>query len=66
MPHFCSVLPARALDTGVAGKKPAAPNFLIKIIPHADGTARICKLVRFHLEVMTVKSAWTGPAAFDL
>jgi acetoacetate decarboxylase len=43
-----------------------APNFLLKIIPHVDGTARICELVRFHLEDITVKGAWTGPAALDL
>jgi acetoacetate decarboxylase len=44
----------------------AAPNFLLKIIPHVDGTPRICELVRFHLEDITVKGAWTGPAALDL
>jgi acetoacetate decarboxylase len=56
----------RALDTDVEARKLAAPNFLIKIIPHVDGTARICELVRFHLEDITVKGAWTGPAALDL
>jgi len=44
----------------------AVPNFLLKIIPHVDGTPRICELVRFHLEDITVKGAWTGPAALDL
>ena len=56
----------RALDTAVKVRKLAAPNFLLKIIPHVDGTARICELVRFHLEDITVKGAWTGPAALDL
>jgi acetoacetate decarboxylase len=56
----------RALDTEREAKKLAAPNFLIKIIPHVDGTARICELVRFHCEDITVKGAWTGPAALDL
>jgi acetoacetate decarboxylase len=56
----------RALDTAVEARKLAAPNFLLKIIPHVDGTARICELVRFHLEDITVKGAWTGPAALDL
>ncbi|MCK1621072.1 acetoacetate decarboxylase [Bradyrhizobium sp. 159] len=56
----------RALDTAAEAKKLAAPNFLLKIIPHVDGTARICELVRFHLEDITVKGAWTGPAALDL
>jgi acetoacetate decarboxylase len=54
------------LDTTVEAKKLAAPNFLVKIIPHVDGTTRICELVRFHCEDITVKGAWTGPAALDL
>jgi acetoacetate decarboxylase len=44
----------------------AAPNFLLKIIPHVDGTPRICELVEYHLEDGTVKGAWTGPAALHL
>jgi acetoacetate decarboxylase len=44
----------------------AAPNFLLKIIPHVDGTPRICELVEYYLEDITVKGAWTGPAALDL
>jgi acetoacetate decarboxylase len=56
----------RALDVAVETRKLVAPNFLLKIIPHVDGTARICELVRFHLEDITVKGAWTGPAALDL
>jgi acetoacetate decarboxylase len=56
----------RALDTDAEAGKLAAPNFLVKIVPHVDGTARICELVRFHLEDITVKGAWTGPAALDL
>ena len=43
-----------------------APNFLLKIIPHVDGSARVCELVRFHLEDIRVKGAWTGPAALEL
>ncbi|XUJ33474.1 acetoacetate decarboxylase [Bradyrhizobium japonicum] len=56
----------RALDAAAEAKKLAAANFLLKIIPHVDGTPRICELVRFHLEDITVKGAWTGPAALDL
>src|SRR5262245_66408599 len=44
----------------------AAPNFLLKIIPHVDGTPRICEIVEYYLEDITVKGAWTGPAALDL
>ena len=44
----------------------AAPNYLLKIIPDVDGRPRICELVRFYLEDVTVKGAWTGPAALQL
>ena len=40
------------------------PNFLFKIIPHVDGTARICELVEYRLEDVAVKGVWTGPARF--
>jgi acetoacetate decarboxylase len=43
-----------------------APNFLLKIIPHVDGTPRICELVEYHLEDIVLKGAWTGPAALSL
>ena len=36
-----------------------------KIIPHVDGTPRICELVEYHLEDVMLKGAWTGPAALD-
>jgi acetoacetate decarboxylase len=42
------------------------PNFLLKIIPHVDGTPRICELVEYHLEQLVLKGAWTGPAALAL
>ena len=35
-------------DTVLKGMK--APNFILKIIPHVDGSPRICELVRFHLD----------------
>jgi acetoacetate decarboxylase len=44
----------------------SAPNFLLKIIPHVDGTPRICELVRYFCEQITVKGAWEGPAALEL
>ena len=44
----------------------ASPNFLLKIIPHVDGTPRICELVEYYLNDITVKGARTGPAALDL
>ncbi|MCI0152334.1 acetoacetate decarboxylase [Paraburkholderia sediminicola] len=42
------------------------PNFLLKIIPDVDGSPRICELVRYFCEDITVKGAWAGPAALEL
>ena len=42
------------------------PNFLLKIIPHVDGSPRICELVEYRLEEIALKGAWTGPAALSL
>jgi acetoacetate decarboxylase len=43
-----------------------APNFLLKIIPHVDGTTRICEIVEYYLEDIDLKGAWTGPVALSL
>lgn len=43
-----------------------APAFLLKIIPHVDGSPRICELVRYFMVDITFKGAWTGPAAIEL
>ncbi len=43
-----------------------APNFLLKIIPHVDGSPRICELVEYYLEDIALKGAWTGPGALGL
>ena len=57
----------RSLDAAAVGRQLAtSPNFLLKIIPHVDGSARICELVRYFLQDVTVKGAWTGPAALAL
>jgi acetoacetate decarboxylase len=56
----------RALDIEAVRAGMLAPNFLLKIIPHVDGSARICELVRYFLEDVQVKGAWSGPAALEL
>ena len=56
----------RELDHSVVQHSLAKPNFMIKIIPHVDCTPRICELVRYYCEDVTVKGAWTGPAAIQL
>ncbi len=56
----------KEVDRGAIKAALAAPNFLLKIIPHVDGTPRICELVEYYLEDIEVKGAWTGPAALSL
>lgn len=72
--HYGSVLCAsatmgykyEALDLDAVHKSLLAPNWMIKIIPHVDGSARVCELVEYYLENLTVKEAWTGPGALGL
>src|SRR5262245_32572925 len=56
----------KAADAAAIRASLGAPNFLLKIIPHVDGTARICELIEYYLEDVTLKGAWTGPAAISL
>ncbi|WP_213954021.1 acetoacetate decarboxylase [Variovorax sp. dw_954] len=56
----------RAAEPGPLLAALAQPNFLLKIIPHVDGTPRICELVRYHMVDIDLKGAWTGPAALEL
>jgi acetoacetate decarboxylase len=56
----------RAADVAAVKASLEAPNFLLKIIPHVDGSARICELVEYYLEDITIKGAWTGPGALSL
>ncbi|MFO1306097.1 MAG: acetoacetate decarboxylase [Burkholderiales bacterium] len=56
----------RPLDTAKVLGSLKAPNYLLKVIPHVDCTPRICELVRYYLEDITVKGAWEGPAALQL
>ncbi len=51
----------------VADELTNTPNFLLKMIPHPNGQdLSICQLVRYHLNDVTVKGAWTGPADLQL
>nr|MBA2651970.1 acetoacetate decarboxylase family protein [Tatlockia sp.] len=53
------------LDNESVAKSMSGPNYLLKIIPHVDGTTRLCELVEYHLENVVVKGAWTGPASLE-
>lgn len=55
------------LDAAAVGKAlEETPNYLLKIIPHVDGSPRICELVRYHMENVRMQGAWGGPVALDL
>ena len=42
-------------------------NFLLKIIPHANGhDLSVCQLVRYYLKNVVVKGAWSGDAQLQL
>jgi len=56
----------KGLDIAPVAASLALPNYLLKIIPHVDATPRICELVEYYLEDVTVKGAWTGPGALSL
>ncbi len=54
------------LDKEAVLKSLMVPNYLLKIIPHVDGTPRVCELVSYMLADVTIKGAWTGPGALEL
>jgi acetoacetate decarboxylase len=56
----------KAADRDTVMASLLAPNFLLKIVPHVDGTPRICELVEYELTDVNLKGAWTGPAALTL
>ncbi|MFO1146741.1 MAG: acetoacetate decarboxylase [Alsobacter sp.] len=56
----------RQADLAAVKASMEAPNFLLKIIPHVDGTPRICEIVEYKLSDITLKGAWTGPAQLQL
>jgi acetoacetate decarboxylase len=43
-----------------------APNFLLKIIPHVDGSPRVCEIVEYFIEDINLKGAWNAPASLEL
>ena len=52
-------------DNSPIAKALAKPAFLLKVIPHVDCSPRVCELVRYYCEDVTVKGAWAGPAALQ-
>jgi acetoacetate decarboxylase len=56
----------KAADLAAVKASLESPNFLLKIMPHVDGTPRICEIVEYHLIDIDLKGAWTGPAELAL
>ena len=56
----------KALDLGAVRASLIKPNYLLKIIPHVDGSPRILEIVDYRLEDIVMKGAWSGPATLDL
>jgi len=56
----------RELDLATTKASLETPNWLLKIIPHVDGSPRICEIVEYELADITLKGAWTGPAQLEL
>ncbi len=56
----------RAVAPGSVLEALAQPNYLLKIVPHVDGSVRVCELVRYRLADLTLHGAWSGPAALEL
>ncbi|MGW1102462.1 acetoacetate decarboxylase [Streptomyces sp. NPDC002540] len=54
------------LDADRARQEICRPTFMLKILPGYTGRPRICELVRFQINDITVKGAWTGPARLQL
>ncbi|NOX72147.1 MAG: acetoacetate decarboxylase [Alphaproteobacteria bacterium] len=56
----------KALDLTQVKASLQAPGFLLKIFPDVDCCPRVCELVRYNLQDLTVKGAWSAPAALEL
>jgi acetoacetate decarboxylase len=40
-------------------------NFLLKIVPHVDGSLRVCEIVQYPITDVVMKGAWSGPGALS-
>ena len=53
-------------DLAAAKAAMLGPNYLLKIIPHVDGSPRICEIVEYRLEDVDLKWIYSGPASLEL
>lgn len=56
----------RSADRDAVLRSLGQPNWLLKIMPDVDCSPRVCELVEYRLEDVTLKGAWEGPAALQL
>ena len=56
----------REIDAAEQKRRLEMPNYLLKIVPHVDGSPRVCELVRYFLQDIDMKGAWSGPASLAL
>ncbi len=56
----------QSLDAAEVKTALEGDNYMLKILPHVDGTPRVCELVGYNLTDITVKGAWRGPARLEL
>jgi acetoacetate decarboxylase len=54
------------VDPNMALAQLSQPGFLLKIIPHVDGSPRICELVRFFRRDIVIKGAWCAPVSLEI
>ena len=54
------------MDLDAARAEITVPTFMLKKIPHYDGSPRVAELVRTAISDVVVKQAWTGPARLQL
>jgi acetoacetate decarboxylase len=59
-----SMAPRRSTSWQIFGVPSTSCN--LKIIPDVDGTPKICQLVAYNLEDITVKGCWVSPARLQL
>lgn len=56
----------RPADRDAVLRSLGQPNWLLKIMPDVDCSPRVCELVEYRLEDVTLEGAWEGPAALQL
>lgn len=54
------------LDLAKVTESLQTPIYLLKIIPHVDGSTQICELIEIYMTDIVVKGAWQGPAQLEL